>query len=98
MNKTTAFLKIFITAGFLSILLFNVGSVQGAAPPGDPDNLSPQAKGDSPSQGKTREQNWLADQEDKHERFNQLEWLIKQCLLKRYEKMEMVEDSEELRD
>jgi len=97
-KKPTAFLKILITTGFLSLLLLNVGSVKGASAPGGPDNLPAQAKRSGTALEKASDQNWLDDQEDKHERFNQLEWLIKQSLLMQYQRMEVKEELEDLPD
>ena len=92
----TIFIKLVALAVFLSF--FNVGSVQGASPPGGSDNLSPQANRSGPALGKASDQNWLEDQEDKHERFSQLEWLIKQKLLQQYQRMESQEDLEDIPD
>lgn len=98
MKKPPALLKIFITAGILSLFLFNVGSVQGASPPGSPDNLSPQANRRDTDLGKSRDQNWLEDQQDKHERFHAMEYLIKERLQQQYQQMEIRENLEENSD
>ena len=76
----------------LSFLLLNVGILRCESRPGAPGNLPPQAKSDSPAFGKTGDQSWLEEREEKSERFKELEWLIKQKLLKQYEKMEIKED------
>ena len=99
MGKWTTLTKLFIPAGvFLSLLWFNVGSPRCESPPGGPGTLPPQAKSDSTTFGKTGEQNWLADQEEKTERFQVLEWLIKQKLLSQYQEMEIREPLEDLPD
>lgn len=100
MQKPTALLKIFIITGFLSFMLVDVGSVRCASPPGSPGNLRPQANRSGTALGKTRDQSWLEDQEqeDKNERFKELEWLIKQSLLRQYQKMEVREELEENSD
>lgn len=97
MKKPTA-MKIFITTGFLSFLLFNVGSLRCESPPGGSSILPPQANRSGPALGKSRDQGWLEDQEDKQERFKMLEWLIKQNLLMQYQRMEIKEDLEDLPD
>lgn len=87
--------NIFIKLAALVFLvsLFSVGSVQAAAPPGGPGNLQPLANRGGAVLGKTRDQGWLEDQEqeEKNERFKVLEWVIKQRLLKQYEKMEIAD-------
>lgn len=92
----TIFIKLFALAVFLSF--FNVGSVKGASPPGGLDNLPPQANRSSTELGKSRDQSWLEDQEDKNERFKELEWLIKQNLLMQYQRIEIKEDLEDIPD
>ncbi len=89
MKKPTALLKIFIT-GLVSFLLFNVnaGSLRCESPPGGPGDLQPQANRSGTAPGKSSDQGWLEEQENKNERFKELEWLIKQRLLKQYERME----------
>lgn len=98
MKKPTALLKIFITAGFLSFFLFNVGSLRCESPPGGSNNLPPQANRSGIALDKTRDQSWQEDQEDKSERFKELEWLIKQSLLMKYQRMEIREDLEDIPD
>ena len=97
-EKTDRSLKIFITTGFLSFLLFNVGSLRCESPPGGSSILQPQANRSGTALGKSSDQSWLEDQEDKHERFKELEWLIKQSLLMKYQRMEIEEDLEDLPD
>ena len=101
MKKSTALMKLFIT-GFISLLLLNVnvGSLRCESPPGDPGNLPPQANRSDTALGKSSDQSWLEGQEreNKHERFQELEWLIKQKLLKQYERMETVEYLEDNSD
>ncbi len=101
MKKPTALLKIFIT-GFVSLLLFNVnvGSLRCESPPGGPGNLPPQANRNDTALGKASDQSWLEDQEqgNKNERFKELEWLIKQRLLKQYERMETADYQEDNSD
>jgi len=97
MKKPTT-LKIFIMAGFLAFFLVNVGSLRCESPPGGRDNLSPQANRSGVALDKAREQSWLEDQEDKSERFKELEWLIKQRLMKQYERMETADYQEDNSD
>jgi hypothetical protein len=97
MKKPTA-LKILITTGFLSFLLFSVGSLRCESPPGGSSILPPQANSSGTALGKSGDQSWLEDQEDKHGRFKELEWLIKQSLLMKYQRMEIEEDLEDLPD
>ena len=97
MKKPTT-LKIFIMAGFLAFFLVNVGSLRCESPPGGRDNLSPQANRSGVALDKAREQSWLEDQEDKSERFKELEWLIKQSLMMKYQRMEIREDLEDIPD
>ena len=100
MKKPTALLKIFVTAGFLAFFLLNTGSLRCESSPGGRDNLSPQANRSGPELGKSRDQSWLEeqDQNDKNERFKELEWLIKQRLLKQYERMETADYLEDNSD
>jgi hypothetical protein len=98
MKKPPALLKIFITAGFLLFFLFNVGSLRCEPPPAGSHNLQPQANRSGIALDKARDQSWLGDQEDKSERFKELEWLIKQSLLMKYQRMEIQEGLEDLPD
>jgi len=98
MKRPTTLLKICLT-GLVSLFLFsvNVGSLRCASPPGGPGDLQPQANRIGPELGKSRDQSWQEDQEreDKNERFKELEWLIKQRLLKQYERMETADFQED---
>lgn len=99
MKKSTALLKIFIT-GLVSLWLVNVNvdTLRCESPPGGSGNLSPQANRNGTTLGKSGDRGWLEDQEDKSERFKELEWLIKQSLLMKYQRMEIREDLEDLPD
>ena len=90
MKKPLPIPKIFITAGFLSFFLFNVGSLRCESPPADSYNLQPQANRSGIALDKARDQSWQGDQEDKSDRFKELEWLIKQSLLMKYQRMEII--------
>jgi len=92
MKKTTVISKMFAVTLFLSLLLINVGSLRCASKPNDAINLQSQAQRDSSELGKARDQNWLEGPEDKNVNFKVLEWMIKQKLLRQYEKMEIEED------
>jgi hypothetical protein len=94
MNKP---LKIFIT-GLVSLLLFsvNMGSLRCAPPPDGSGDLQPQANRSDPALGKSSDQSWEdQEQENKNERFKELELLIKQRLLKQYERMETADYQED---
>ncbi|MCL4500849.1 MAG: hypothetical protein M1438_03210 [Deltaproteobacteria bacterium] len=88
MKNPIAFLKIFVTAGFFSFLLFSAGSLRCEPPPNEAGNFSPQVKRSDTVMEKNKDQSWLSDQEAKSDRFKELEWLIKRDLLKKYEKLE----------
>jgi hypothetical protein len=93
-------LKIFL-AGLISLLLFsaNVGSLRCAPPPGGPGDLQPQANIRDAALGKSSDQSWEdQEQDNKNERFKELEWLIKQRLLKQYERMETADYLEDNSD
>ena len=101
MKKPAALLKIFIT-GLVSLWLVNVnvGSLRCESPPGGPGDLQPQANRSGTALEKSSDQSWLDDQEqeNKNERFKELEWLIKQRLLKQYERMETADYLEDNSD
>jgi len=87
MKKRTC--RILVTVIFLSGFLFQVGSLRCEA---QTDKLDKDR-----SQAKISDRNWAKnsdweEQEDKSERFQELEWIIKQVLLKKYEKMEQAAD------
>jgi hypothetical protein len=101
MKKPAVLLKIFIT-GLVSLWIVNVnvGSLRCESAPGGPGDLQPQANRSGTSLEKSSNQGWLDDQEqeDKNERFKELEWLIKQRLLKQYERMETADYLEDNSD
>ena len=101
MKKPATLLKIFLT-GLLSLWLVNanVGTLRCASPPGGPADLQPQANRSSTALEKSSDQGWMDDQEqeDKNERFKELEWLIKQRLMKQYERMETADYLEDNSD
>ncbi len=95
MRKGASF-RIFSVVCLLSALLwFNVGSLRGETPSVGRDNLPQQAKSENPASEKNRERGWLEEREEKHERFEVLEWLIKQQLLGQYQQMEIREYPED---
>lgn len=89
MKKRTFIFRILVTVIFLAGFLLQVGSLRCES---QSDRLD-----ESRSQARISERNWAKnsdweEQEDKSARFQELEWIIKQTLLKEYEKMEPAED------
>ena len=100
MKKSATLLKISITA-LVSLFLVgvNVGSLRCATPPGGPGDLQPQANKSAPALARSGDQSWEdQEQDNKSERFQELEWLIKQRLLKQYERMETADYLEDNSD
>ncbi len=100
MKKPSTLLKIFITA-LVSLWLVNVnvGSLRCESAPGGPGDLQPQANKSTPALTRSGDQSWEdQEQDNKSERFQELEWLIKQRLLKQYERMETADYLEDNSD
>ncbi len=91
MNPQTIFKNLFIISVLFSLLLINVGSLRC-------ENKADSIKAQSHARYAERrvEENYEPDRQDeKSRRFEELEWLIKQNLMKQYEKLEVqsLEDS-----
>jgi hypothetical protein len=91
MKKRTFIFRILVTVIFLSGFLLQVGSLRCESQSDKLDKSRSQAK--MSDRNSAKGSNW-EEQEDKNARFQELEWIIKQVLLKKYEKMEQASDLE----
>lgn len=92
--RTLAITKnVLVAVVFLSF--FNVGSPRCEPQPSNLSNVHPQANKESIKSGKDKNSDW---QNDKSERFKELEWLIIQNLLNQYGKLDADAELAELPD
>ena len=92
MKKLNFIKGLFIIAVTLALLLVNIGSPRCESQPSGLNNAQSLVKRNNPEMAKSSDQEM---QDDKSERFKVLEWLIRQNLMKQYERMEIVEELEE---
>ncbi len=95
MEQLTVFIRVFATVALLSLLLFNPGSARCESPTGGLSKAQPQARMNDSHRAQVADQDL---REEKSQRFQEMEWLIKQYLMKQYQKMETVENLEESLD
>ncbi len=92
MEQLTVFLRVFATVVLFSLLLLNPGSARCESPTGGLSKAQSQAR----MNGSSRV---MADdpdlREEKSQRFQEMEWLIKQYLMKKYERMEVMQGLED---
>jgi hypothetical protein len=94
MKNQTIFSRLFAWAVFLSLFLVNIGNLWGASPP---ETLINAQSRDSLAANRAEESD--ADwRQDKSEKYKLVEWLIMQNLLAKYQKMEQVENLEDVLD
>jgi hypothetical protein len=91
MKKVNIIKGLFIIAVPFALLLVNIESPRCESQPSSLNNAQSLAKRNNPEMAKSSDQEM---QEDKSERFKVLEWMIRQNLMKQYERMEVVEDLE----
>lgn len=92
MKKSTITIKGLSAAVLLSLVLLNAGSLRCESRPEGLSNAQPQAKIDRQGLTKTYDQD---RQEDKSQRFKELEWVIMQNLINKYQKLEIGADQGE---
>jgi hypothetical protein len=91
MEKPIVIKGLFIIAVVLYLLLFTIESPRCESQPTGLNNAQSLVKRNSPKMEKSNDQE---RQDDKSQGFKVLEWLIRQNLMKQYERMEVVEDLE----
>lgn len=92
MKKPNLIKGLFVIAVILYLLLFTIERPRCEAQPTGLNTAQSLAKRDNPKMEKSSDQDL---QDDKSERFKVLEWLIRQNLMKQYERMEAVENLED---
>ena len=92
MKKLNFINGLFVIVVLLSLLLFNLESSRCESQPSGLNNAQSLVKRDNPKMEKSSDQEM---QDDKSERFKVMEWLIRQSLMKQYERMEVVENLED---
>ena len=92
MKKLNFINGLFVIAVLLSLLLFNLESPRCESQPSGLNNAQSLVTRNNPEMAKSSDQEM---QDDKSERFKVLEWLIRQNLMKQYERMEVVENLED---
>ncbi len=95
MKKLNIINGLFVIAILLSLLLFNIESPRCESQPSGLNNAQSLVKSNDTEMAKSSDQEM---QEDKSERFKLMEWVIRQNLMKQYEKMEAVENLEDTLD
>ncbi len=91
MNKLNFIRGLFIIALTLALLLVNLGGARCESQTSGLNNAQSLVKRDNTNLAKSSDQEM---QDDKSERFKVVEWLIRQNLMKQYERMEVVEELE----
>jgi len=87
--KKQTFFKTAATAFLFLVFCLNAGSLRADPGPQSLSNADHQAKMDDRSRSKTGDQDL---QEEKSQRFKKLEFLIRESLMARYQKLEAVEE------
>jgi hypothetical protein len=95
MNKLNFIKGLFIIAVPLALLLVNIESPRCESQPSGLNNAQSLVTRNDPKIEKSSDQEM---QDDKSQRFKVMEWLIRQNLMKEYEKMVVNEDLEDNRD
>lgn len=91
MKKSNIINRLFIIAVPLTLLLVNIGSPRCESQPSGLNNAQSLVKRNDTKMEKSSDQEM---QDDKSERFKVMEWLIRQNLMKEYEKLAVNEDLE----
>jgi hypothetical protein len=91
MKKPKVSKGLFIIAVILYLLLFTIESPRCAAPPSGGHTAQSLVKRTDTKVEKSRDQEM---QDDKSLKFQVIEWLVRQNLMKYYERMEVVENLE----
>lgn len=91
MRKQTI-IKIFAVAVFLAFFLFNIGTARCEPPSDSFREAQSNLRKALPRQETSHEQNL---EQENHERFQLVEWLIQQSLLKQYQRLEIELDLED---
>ncbi len=92
MKKSNIINRLFIIAVPLTLLLANIGSARCESQPSGLNNAQSQVVRNTTKMEKSSDQEM---QDDKSERFKEIEWLIRQNLMKQYEKLAVNEDLED---
>ena len=92
MKKLNLIKGLFIIAVPLAFLLLNIESPRCESQPSSLNNAQSLAKRNDTKMEKSSDQEM---QDDKSERFKVIEWLIRQNLMKQYEKLAVNEDLED---
>jgi len=92
MKKSNIINRLFIIAVPLTLLLANIGSARCESQPADLNNAQSLAKRNDTKLEISSDQEM---QDDKSQRFKEVEWLIRQNLMKQYEKLAVNEDLED---
>ncbi len=92
MKKTNIINGLFVIAVLLSLLLFNIESPRCESQPFGGNTAQSLVKSNDTKMEKSSDQEM---QDDKSERFKVMEWVIRQNLMKQYERMEAVENLED---
>ena len=87
--KKQTILKTAATAFLFLVFCLNAGSLRADSGPDSLSNAQQQAKVDDRALSKSKDQDL---QEEKSERFKKLEFLIKENLMTRYQKLEGLEE------
>ncbi len=93
MKKHNFIKGFFIAALLFALLLINVGSPRCEAQPAQVKNTHSKAKTAPNPVAKSGD---LEPQDDKSRRFREMEWLIRESLMKQYERLVMTEALEDL--
>ena len=86
--KRQTFRKAIATAFLSLVFCFNAGSLRADSGPDSLSDAKQQVKMDDRALAKSGDQDL---QEEKSQRFKMLEWLIRENLMNRYQKLEVVE-------
>ncbi|MCX5888627.1 MAG: hypothetical protein NTY36_04155 [Deltaproteobacteria bacterium] len=92
MKKLNFTKGLFVIAVILYLLLFTIESPRCESQPSGLNNAQSLVKSNDTEMAKSSDQEM---QDDKSERFKVMEWVIRQNLMKQYERMEVVENLED---
>jgi hypothetical protein len=90
--KKQIIIKISAALVVSAFLLFNVGTLRCAPPTDHFREAKSQVRKALPTMDNNRDQDL---EEEKHQKFQMVEWLIIQSLMNQYQKLERVEDLED---
>ena len=95
MKTQTNIIKISLAAAILALLTFNPGSLRCEPQPAGPPEAQPQARQDHPRAGKIEDRD---RQDEKSQRFRELESLIKGSLMIQYQRLDAIAELQNQRD